>query len=74
MENQKEPLLIRPSRTPKTNPQKNSCPKSFPTIGASTCVIRLYSCDISCAFPKIWHNLNKTKKLLNTAHINMNGT
>ena len=28
MENQKKPLLIRPYRTPKTNPNKNCCPKS----------------------------------------------
>ena len=36
MENKNEPLLIRPSRTPKTNPQKNFCSKSSPTMGAST--------------------------------------
>ena len=36
MENQNEPLLIRPSRTPKTNPKKNFCSKSLPTMGAST--------------------------------------
>ena len=36
MENQNEPLLIRPSRTPKTNPKKNCCSKSLPTMGAST--------------------------------------
>ena len=36
IENQKKPLLIRPSRTPKTNPKKNFCSKSLPTMGAST--------------------------------------
>ena len=46
MENQKEPLLIRPSRTPKTIPKKNFCSKSLPTMGASTwflCVV-FYVC------------------------------
>ena len=32
MENQNEPLLIRPSRTPKTNPQKNFCSRSLPPM------------------------------------------
>ncbi len=56
MENQNEPLLIRPSRTPKTNPQNNFCPKSFPTIGASTW---LYSCDFCVTFKKIVTILTK---------------
>ena len=34
VENQNAPLLIRPSRTPKTNPKKNFCSKSLPTMGA----------------------------------------
>ena len=36
MENQKKPLLIRPSMAPKTNPKKIFCSKSLPTMGAST--------------------------------------
>ena len=44
MENQNKPLLIRPSRTPKRIPKINFCPKSFPTIGAST---RWCSCVFS---------------------------
>ena len=36
MENLNDPLLIRPSRTPKTNPKKNFCSKSLPTMGTST--------------------------------------
>ena len=61
MENQNEPLLIRPSGTPKTNTKRNFCPQSFPTIGASTW---LYSCDFSCDFSKILHNLHKTSLIL----------
>ena len=36
MENQKKPPLIRPSRTPRAIPNKNCCPKTFSTMGAST--------------------------------------
>ena len=61
MENQNEPLLIRPSGTPKTNTKRNFCPQSFPTIGASTW---LYSCDFSCDFSKFLHNLHKTSLIL----------
>ena len=61
MENQNEPLLIRPSGTPKTNTKRNFCPQSFPTIGTSTW---LYSCDFSCDFSKILHNLHKTSLIL----------
>ena len=32
MENQKIPMLLRPSRTPKTNPKKIFLSKSLPTI------------------------------------------
>ena len=60
MENQKKPLLIRPSRTPKTNPDKNFCPQSFPSMGASTW---LSSCDFSCDFSK------NSKSLWIFAHI-----
>ena len=57
MENQKKPLLIRPSRTHKTIPNNNFCPKSFPSMGASKW---LSSCDFSCDFSKILHNFHKT--------------
>ena len=50
MENQKKPLLIRPSRTPKTIPNKNFCPQPFPSMGTSTW---LSFCDFSCDFSKI---------------------
>ena len=39
MENLNKPLLISPSGTPKTNPKKNFCPQSFPTIGTSTMAV-----------------------------------
>ena len=68
MENQNEPLLFRPFRTPKTNTKKNFCPLSFPTIGAST---RLYSVDFSCDFSNF---AQFTQNLLNTAKIDMIGT
>ena len=45
MKNQKEPLLIRLSVTPKTIPKKNFCLnlKSLPTMGASTWFLCLTS-------------------------------
>ena len=55
MENQNAPLLIRPSRTPKTNPKKNFCSKSLPTMGASTwflCVILQSLCKNSHTYHK----------------------
>ena len=52
MENQKEPLLIRPSSTPKTNAKKNFCSKSLPTMGASTWFV----CDFLCVFAKFVQN------------------
>ena len=42
MENQKKPLLIRPSMASKTSPKNKFCSKSLPTMGTSTwflCVI-----------------------------------
>ena len=36
MENQKEPLLIRPSMASKTSPKNQFCSKSLPIMGAST--------------------------------------
>ena len=36
MENQKKPLLIRPSMASKTSPKNLFCSKSLPTMGAST--------------------------------------
>ena len=53
IENQKKPHLIRPSRTPNKNNNKNFCQKSLPSICASTW---LSSCDFSCDFPKMLHN------------------
>ena len=51
MENQNEPLLIRPSRTPKTNLKKKNCSKSLPTMGASTwfLCVTFYVCLQNCA-------------------------
>ena len=45
MENQKEPRLIRPSRTPKTNPKNNV----FAYYG---CQHMVFVCDFLCVFAK----------------------
>ena len=42
----KKPLLLRPSRTPKTNPKKKLCYKSLPTLGASTWLLCVESKDL----------------------------
>ena len=56
MENQNEPLLIRPSMTPKTNPKRNFCSKSLPTM--------VFVCDFLCMFAKfVQRILNLSQKL-----------
>ena len=40
MENLNVPLVIRLSRTPKTNPRKNFCSKSLSTMGAKLVVFQ----------------------------------
>ena len=43
MENQNAPLVIRPSRTPKTNPKKNFCSKSLSSMGAKLVVFQPFT-------------------------------
>ena len=65
MENQKKLLVIRPSRTPKTNPNKNFCSKSLPTMGASTwflCVVFYVCLQSLCNKSPITNFLQKPGK------------
>ena len=72
MENQNEPLLIRPSGTPKTNTKGNFCPQSFPTI-AIYILAPVHVC-ISVIFHVIQIFAQFTQNLFNTAKIDMFGT
>ena len=57
MEIQKEPLLIRPSRTPKTNPKKKFCSKS----AYYGCQHMVFLCDFLCVFAKFVQKIIKKK-------------
>ena len=66
MENKKEPLLIRPSRTLKTSSKKNFYSKSLPTMGASTwflCVtFYVYLQSLCKKFQTFNKNLDKVQQ------------
>ena len=71
MENQNEPLLIRPSRTPKTNPKKNFCSKSLPTMGASTwfLYVTFYVCLQNLCKKSLTCHKNQVKVTQNQAQV-----
>ena len=64
MENQNEPLLIMPSRTPKTKPKRNFCSKFLPTMGAST----WFLCDFLCVFAKFVQKILNLSQKLGKSH------
>ena len=65
MENQNKPLLIRPSRTPKTNSKKNFCSKSLPTMGTFTW---FFLCDFLCVFAKFVQKILNSSQKLGKSH------